>query len=74
MEGDLFSLRDFLISRSESLNHFDTIPAAVFAGTLAGTDWAIFVCTFLVCMAYGNERIGTELQRSRRRRGCEVGT
>ena len=74
MEGDFFSLMDLLIPGSDSLNNFDTFAAADFAGTLAGTDWAIFVCTFFVDMAYGNERIGTELQRSRQRRGCEVGT
>ena len=42
MEGDLFSLGDFLMSISPSLELLDTLAATAFDGALAVTDWPSF--------------------------------
>ena len=42
MEGDLFSLGDFLMSISPSLKLLDTLAATAFDGALAVTDWPSF--------------------------------
>ena len=53
LDGDLFSLGDFLDSSSVSLQDLDTLGWPVFDGTFADTDWPSFklVCTFLDDMA-----------------------
>ena len=49
MDGDLFSLGDFLDSSSVSLQDLDTLGRPVFYCTFADTDWPSFklLCTFL---------------------------
>ena len=49
LDGDLFSLGDFFMSGSVSLEDLDTFGGADFDGTLVGTDWPSFklVWTFL---------------------------
>ena len=42
MDGDLFSLGDFLITGSDSLKDLKTFAGADFHGTFAGTDWPSF--------------------------------